>query len=102
METWIAENVAPGSWVIVDESMLFWTGAEWHQRGVSAELIGWLPDMLGMGPLVFVCPHVWDNPARSLVFSPRMTDGGDTVKGACFSQLYSHSPKMVHLDFSPP
>jgi len=39
METWIAKNVAPGTWVIVDESMLFWAGSDWHRRGVSASFI---------------------------------------------------------------
>eukprot|EP00928_Gymnodinium_smaydae_P089430 TRINITY_DN73399_c0_g1_i1.p1 TRINITY_DN73399_c0_g1~~TRINITY_DN73399_c0_g1_i1.p1 ORF type:complete len:630 (-),score=92.61 TRINITY_DN73399_c0_g1_i1:98-1924(-) len=39
MEAWIEENVSPGSWVIVDESMLFWAGPRWHERGVSDDLV---------------------------------------------------------------
>lgn len=39
MEKWIDTNAAPGSWVIVDESMLFWVGPDWNQRGVSDEFI---------------------------------------------------------------
>lgn len=39
METWIEGNATPGSWVIVDESMLFWAGPNWSERGVSAEFI---------------------------------------------------------------
>lgn len=35
MEAYIAANAAPGSWVLVDESMLFWAGPQWHSRGVS-------------------------------------------------------------------
>ncbi|CAE7311468.1 cobD [Symbiodinium sp. CCMP2592] len=36
MEAWISEHAAPGSWVIVDESMLFWAGPDFQERGVSA------------------------------------------------------------------
>lgn len=39
MEAWISKTAAPGSWVIVDESMLFWAGADWHKRGVSREFV---------------------------------------------------------------
>lgn len=39
MEAWIEENATPGSWVLVDESMLFWGGPKWFERGVSAEFI---------------------------------------------------------------
>jgi len=35
MEKWIEKHAAPGSWVLVDESMLFWVGPDWNQRGVS-------------------------------------------------------------------
>jgi len=35
MEAYIEGNATPGSWVVVDESMLFWAGPDWHQRGVS-------------------------------------------------------------------
>lgn len=39
MEKWIQDNAAPGSWVLVDESMLFWAGPDWNQRGVSDDFI---------------------------------------------------------------
>jgi len=39
MEAWISDNAPPGSWVIVDESMLFWAGPDWQDRGVSAEFV---------------------------------------------------------------
>jgi histidinol-phosphate/aromatic aminotransferase/cobyric acid decarboxylase-like protein len=39
METWIEEHAAPGSWVLVDESMLFWAGPDWHTRGVSTSFM---------------------------------------------------------------
>jgi len=40
LEAWISANTAPGSWVIVDESMLFWAGSDWYKRGVSREFVG--------------------------------------------------------------
>lgn len=39
MESWIEKTASPGSWVVMDESMLFWAGADWHQRGVSREFV---------------------------------------------------------------
>jgi len=39
MEAWISKTAAPGSWVIVDESMLFWSGPDWHKRGVSRQFV---------------------------------------------------------------
>jgi len=39
MENWISANAVPGSWIIVDESMLFWAGPDWHKRGVSREFV---------------------------------------------------------------
>ncbi|CAJ1366198.1 unnamed protein product [Effrenium voratum] len=39
MEEWISSNAAPGSWVIVDESMIFWAGPDFQERGVSAQFI---------------------------------------------------------------
>lgn len=39
MEAWISDNAPPGSWVLVDESMLFWGGPNWKDRGVSTSFI---------------------------------------------------------------
>jgi hypothetical protein len=39
MEAWIEEHTSPGTWVLVDESMLFWKGADWHEHGVSAGFV---------------------------------------------------------------
>lgn len=39
MEAWITAHIAPGSWVLVDESMLFWAGPDFQQRGVSGEFV---------------------------------------------------------------
>ena len=39
MQAWISANAAPGSWVLVDESMLFWAGPDFQERGVSAEFV---------------------------------------------------------------
>jgi len=39
MEKWISENASPGTWVVVDESMLFWAGPTWFQRGISSEFV---------------------------------------------------------------
>ncbi|CAE8705028.1 unnamed protein product [Polarella glacialis] len=39
MESWISTNAPPGSWVLVDESMLFWAGPDWKERGVSAAFV---------------------------------------------------------------
>lgn len=39
MQAWISNNAAPGSWVLVDESMLFWAGPDFQERGVSAQFI---------------------------------------------------------------
>jgi len=39
LESWIEENVSPGAWVVVDESMLFWGGPAWHERGISHDFI---------------------------------------------------------------
>lgn len=39
MEAWISSNATPGSWVVVDESMLFWAGPSWRERGVSDEFV---------------------------------------------------------------
>eukprot|EP00931_Biecheleriopsis_adriatica_P005985 TRINITY_DN107456_c0_g1_i1.p1 TRINITY_DN107456_c0_g1~~TRINITY_DN107456_c0_g1_i1.p1 ORF type:complete len:569 (+),score=102.62 TRINITY_DN107456_c0_g1_i1:37-1743(+) len=39
MEAWISDNAPPGSWVLVDESMLFWAGPDWQKRGVSASFV---------------------------------------------------------------
>jgi len=39
MEAWITANVSPGTWVVVDESMLFWAGADWLDRGVSSAFV---------------------------------------------------------------
>lgn len=44
MESWIEKNASPGSWVVVDESMLFWAGSNWHTRGVSAEFVQRMAD----------------------------------------------------------
>jgi len=35
LEAWITENCSPGTWVVVDESMLFWAGPDWHAKGIS-------------------------------------------------------------------
>ena len=39
MESWITANAAPGSWVLVDESMLFWAGPDFQERGVSSKFV---------------------------------------------------------------
>ena len=39
IQAWILANAAPGSWVLVDESMLFWAGPDFPHRGVSAEFV---------------------------------------------------------------
>ncbi|CAK9046410.1 unnamed protein product [Durusdinium trenchii] len=39
IEGWISSNAAPGSWVLVDESMLFWAGPDFQQRGVSSHFV---------------------------------------------------------------
>mmetsp|Transcript_160211 Transcript_160211/g.283816 ORF Transcript_160211/g.283816 Transcript_160211/m.283816 type:complete len:592 (-) Transcript_160211:82-1857(-) len=39
MEAWISESASPGSWVLVDESMIFFAGPTWYERGVSAEFV---------------------------------------------------------------
>eukprot|EP00435_Cladocopium_sp_Y103_P042440 s69_g11.t1 len=39
MQAWISANAAPGSWVLVDESMLFWAGQDFQERGVSAQFV---------------------------------------------------------------
>lgn len=39
MEAWITDNVAPGTWVVVDESILCFAGPTWHEQGVSAEFV---------------------------------------------------------------
>eukprot|EP00746_Dinoflagellata_sp_MGD_P123868 gnl/MRDRNA2_/MRDRNA2_58472_c0_seq2.p1 gnl/MRDRNA2_/MRDRNA2_58472_c0~~gnl/MRDRNA2_/MRDRNA2_58472_c0_seq2.p1 ORF type:complete len:507 (-),score=91.39 gnl/MRDRNA2_/MRDRNA2_58472_c0_seq2:250-1596(-) len=39
MEAWIEENVQPGSWVFVDESMLFWRGPNWRDSGISRAFV---------------------------------------------------------------
>lgn len=55
MEAFISENAAPGSWVIVDESMIFWAGSDWHERGVSGEFV---EKMLSKHIKIFII-HSW-------------------------------------------
>jgi len=55
LEAWIEGNAKAGSWVVVDESMLFWAGVDWHSKGVSEAFIS---RMLERDVHVFIV-HSW-------------------------------------------
>lgn len=55
IEAWIEGSAKPGSWVVVDESMIFWAGPNWVNMGVSRRFI---QRMLGKNVHVFVI-HSW-------------------------------------------
>jgi len=55
LEAWIESSAKAGSWVVVDESMIFWANVDWHSKGVSDAFIG---RMLERDVHVFI-NHSW-------------------------------------------